>query len=670
MAKKKPQRVCPITSTELQRQSNELHALPDEQLHVQELHTTSDELRIFRRHALLGPVDHGTVASADAMVAIWLQPSCTRGVWPGDTCYRSDLGVECRVVSGHHATAAWRPVATAGGGGGDPTAAINEAIAAHDGSGTAHGDLRTLIAGKQATLNNAATLAKVTESGGSPLWNGGDWPGAGGGSASPTTTKGDLIVRGADVDLRLPVGANGEMPVADSTTPTGIRWMGVTSVIPTPATGAVLVSNGTVWQALTGTQAGQVLILDPAGVPTWATVGGISYNPNSGQPQIAGTTLVCDWAFNGDGNGFFYALGTNVRRQAWTSPRTYGPKLAMFYKGGSSQEMFLTNLCDRAANSANYSVSFPFWVCIDLGTTRQGKIRSYSFRQDSTSVSFPRNWSLQGSNNVAAMTTMDIEAANWVDIDVRTADTTISAVSAWGHWAATGDSTTAFRFIRLLISSVATGSASYPIGELEFYGDLTLITQAVPAGSYALTRLTNGDGNGLFYLLGTAGLATAFTNPIASGRVAWISDVVSGASWTVSDLADRVDPTALSSGAWPSATTGSIVFDFGEGRAMAVTEYSVWYSATGYFPRNWKLQGTNVLVGFTLLDAAAANWTDIDVRAASTAINAAGWTTLTPSGGTSTRFRYLRWLNTGANSQGDGTFRPGEFEFYGSLLVG
>jgi hypothetical protein len=33
---------------------------------------------------------------------------------------------------------------------------------------------------KQATLTNAATIAKITESGGAPLWDGGAWPGGGG----------------------------------------------------------------------------------------------------------------------------------------------------------------------------------------------------------------------------------------------------------------------------------------------------------------------------------------------------------------------------------------------------------------------------------------------------------------------------------------------------------
>ena len=42
--------------------------------------------------------------------------------------------------------------------------------------------------------------------------------------SSPTTTLGDLIVRGATEDERLAVGTDGQVPVADSTAPLGIRF--------------------------------------------------------------------------------------------------------------------------------------------------------------------------------------------------------------------------------------------------------------------------------------------------------------------------------------------------------------------------------------------------------------------------------------------------------------
>lgn len=43
-------------------------------------------------------------------------------------------------------------------------------------------------------------------------------------AASPTTTKGDLIVRGSSSDTRLEVGTDGQVLTADSTAATGVKW--------------------------------------------------------------------------------------------------------------------------------------------------------------------------------------------------------------------------------------------------------------------------------------------------------------------------------------------------------------------------------------------------------------------------------------------------------------
>lgn len=47
------------------------------------------------------------------------------------------------------------------------------------------------------------------------------------GASSPTTTKGDLIVRSASADARLAVGANGYALVADSAQTLGVKWAAV-----------------------------------------------------------------------------------------------------------------------------------------------------------------------------------------------------------------------------------------------------------------------------------------------------------------------------------------------------------------------------------------------------------------------------------------------------------
>jgi hypothetical protein len=49
-------------------------------------------------------------------------------------------------------------------------------------------------------------------------------PGSGGGGVSPLTTKGDLYTHDATDDVRLPVGSDGQVLLADSTQVAGVRW--------------------------------------------------------------------------------------------------------------------------------------------------------------------------------------------------------------------------------------------------------------------------------------------------------------------------------------------------------------------------------------------------------------------------------------------------------------
>jgi hypothetical protein len=83
----------------------------------------------------------------------------------------------------------------------------------------------------------------------------------GGTGSSPLTTKGDLYTFDT-TNARLPVGANGEILIADSTTTTGLKWgtapsTGLTSVgltMPTAftVTNSPLTANGTIAVSLTG----------------------------------------------------------------------------------------------------------------------------------------------------------------------------------------------------------------------------------------------------------------------------------------------------------------------------------------------------------------------------------------------------------------------------------
>jgi hypothetical protein len=116
--------------------------------------------------------DHGTVADEAAMLALHTLDSTTllaepTFVAPGDSVLRSDdPGWRWHCIAGHgQSLSDWerRPI-------------TGHAHTISDVSG-----LAAALAGKQAALDNAAALARISAvPGGPPKWDGGDWPGGGG----------------------------------------------------------------------------------------------------------------------------------------------------------------------------------------------------------------------------------------------------------------------------------------------------------------------------------------------------------------------------------------------------------------------------------------------------------------------------------------------------------
>jgi hypothetical protein len=119
------------------------------------------------------------------------------------------------------------------------------------------------------TLYNTALASYVR-------FNGSAWASVSlGGSSSPTTTKGDLIVRDATTDVRQPVGTNGQVLTADSTVANGLKWATPSTGFADPLTteGDIIIRNATTTTRLPIGTNGQVLTVDTAlnGDLKWAT---------------------------------------------------------------------------------------------------------------------------------------------------------------------------------------------------------------------------------------------------------------------------------------------------------------------------------------------------------------------------------------------------------------
>lgn len=120
--------------------------------------------------------------------------------------------------------------------------------------------------------------------------------GTGGGLTDPTTTLGDLIVRGSAAVTRLPVGTNGQVLTANSGATLGVQWTTpVASVF--GRTGAVVAQAGD-YTASQVTNA--VSTASTYSDPAWLT--GLSWSKVIGAPSIS--SYQTPWLGNENANGY------------------------------------------------------------------------------------------------------------------------------------------------------------------------------------------------------------------------------------------------------------------------------------------------------------------------------------------------------------------------------
>ncbi len=177
----------------------------------------------------------------------------------------------------------------------------------------------------------------------------------------------------------------------------------------------------------------------------------------------------------------------------------------------------------------------------------------------------------------------------------------------------------------------------------------------------AFNFVSDGDANGALYFLGTSLGTTSWTNPHTSGQVTVVTSALSSGSALM--FVDRVANNSFTT----NVANSFIGVDLGVGRTLAPTKYSIRNRSGGAdnMPRNFKLQGTNTVSANTEAGWNAASWADLASETANATINAdSAWGTFNVTGAAS--YRYLRVIQTGANSSGSNLFIVSEMEFYGT----
>jgi hypothetical protein len=177
----------------------------------------------------------------------------------------------------------------------------------------------------------------------------------------------------------------------------------------------------------------------------------------------------------------------------------------------------------------------------------------------------------------------------------------------------------------------------------------------VPTGStYTLTYQSNGDDNGLFYWLGSAGKTATWTNPATSGKIIATQSSVSSNNlqFGAAGCCDRNNEVAHSAG----GSQDWWQWDLGNAR-LTPTRY-VYRSRRdydGYHLSNWRVQGR-------ILET--DEWTDLDTQNSNNSTQGIGLYFSRSLDGITTGYRFLRFQNL------VGGYLTGSMvEFYGDLYI-
>lgn len=245
----------------------------------------------------------------------------------------------------------------------------------------------------------------------------------GAGFTSPTTTKGDLIVRTSSTDVRQGIGANNTLLVADSAQTNGLKWGTFDNVAPTTTKGDLIAFSTTNARFPVGTNA-QTIIADSAqtlGVK-WGTLqlggGGTGATTKAGafdalSPMTTGGDLIYGGA---SGTGTRLANG-NAGQVLTSNGTTTAPswQAATFTAPTSEHWVYAVN----GYGSTNTVIRK--WTTVGLSTGSDITYTSDATNGDS--------WTINATGKYAISYTDDFTSAQNLGISVNSSQLTTNIVS-------------------------------------------------------------------------------------------------------------------------------------------------------------------------------------------------------------------------------------------------
>jgi hypothetical protein len=174
-------------------------------------------------------------------------------------------------------------------------------------------------------------------------------------------------------------------------------------------------------------------------------------------PYILNQGTLLSYVSNGDSNGLFYYIGTSALTVAWINPSTSG-QITASSSGNFNASYEPPRATDRTDDYPWHSNGAASWIKFDLELYRI-RVDDYTLRTrtDYQYGTYLTDWILEGSN----------DDSDWTAIDTRNGQTyTHSTTTRY-----TTTPTVGYRYLRIRDTSA---NSHMVIGEVEFYGSLTL----------------------------------------------------------------------------------------------------------------------------------------------------------------------------------------------------